>query len=77
MKQTAVEYLLKELRIEDLAKGEHLSVVLDICEKAKEMEKEQLKRAYYFGIDEEYHYTSRKEMFDNFYKTIFESIDTP
>ena len=39
---TAVEFLLRELRIEDLAKGEQLSVVLEICKQAKEMEKKQI-----------------------------------
>lgn len=39
---TAVEFLLIELRIEDLAKGEKLSVVLEICKEAKEMEKKQI-----------------------------------
>ena len=45
-KQTAVEFLLRELRIEDLAKGEQLSVVLLICEQAKQMEKEQICKAW-------------------------------
>lgn len=47
MKQTAVEFLLRELRIEDLAKGEQLSVVLQICNEAKQMEKEQIVQAVY------------------------------
>ena len=47
--QTAVNFLLRELRIEDLAKGEQLSVVLQICEKAKQMEKEQIQESWNDG----------------------------
>ena len=50
--QTAVSFLLRELRIEDLAKGEQLSVVLQICEQAKQMEKEQIINAYFEGFRE-------------------------
>lgn len=48
--QTAVEFLLRELRIEDLAKGEQLSVVLLICEQAKQMEKQQIMDARLDGF---------------------------
>lgn len=50
--QTAVSFLLRELRIEDLAKGEQLSVVLQICEQAKQIEKEQIVEAYFEGFRE-------------------------
>jgi len=53
-KQTAVEFLLRELRIEDLAKSEQLSVVYHIINQAKAMEKEQIIDAYKYGIQDEY-----------------------
>ena len=52
-KQTAVSFLLRELRIEDLAKGKQLSVVLHICEEAKQMEKKQIIKAYKEFLDTE------------------------
>lgn len=48
---TAVEFLLKELRIEDLAKGEQLSIVLEICKQAKEMEKKHIIEAVEYTIN--------------------------
>jgi hypothetical protein len=52
---TAVDFLLRELRIEDLAKSEQLSVVIEICKEAKEMEKEQIRKAMNFALDEDGH----------------------
>ena len=49
MKQTAVEFLIRELRIEDLAKSEQLSVVYHIINEAKAMEKEQIIDSYCKG----------------------------
>ena len=59
-KQTAVEFLLRELRIEDLAKSEigpmhsalQLSVVYHIINEAKAMEKEQIMSSYIDGADD-------------------------
>ncbi len=48
---TAVEFLLTELRIEDLAKGEQLSIVLEICKQAKEMEYKQNMDAMQKGME--------------------------
>lgn len=51
-KQTAVEFLLRELRIEDLAKSEQLSVVYHIINEAKAMEKDQIMSSYIDGADD-------------------------
>jgi hypothetical protein len=49
MKQTAVEWLIEELR------GAHNGVITsELIEQAKEMEKEQITDAYRFGISDEY-----------------------
>ena len=63
--QTAVNFLLRELRIEDLAKGEQLSVVLHICEEAKQMEKEQIMNAWYNGFEENRPYVDHSEDYYN------------
>ena len=49
MKQTAVEWLIEQLIPKDQHEG-----IIDIIEEAKEMEKEQIKDAYNFGIKDEY-----------------------
>jgi hypothetical protein len=51
MKQTAVELFLKELIKMDYFIGNDM---LQAFEQAKEMEKEQIKDAYKFGIADEY-----------------------
>ena len=51
-KITAVEFLLRELRIEDLAKSEQLSVVYHIINEAKAMEKDQIMSSYIDGADD-------------------------
>ena len=51
MKQTAVEFLIRELRIEDLAKSEQLSVVHHIINEALEMEKQQSFEFWQGGIN--------------------------
>lgn len=49
-KQTAVSFLLRELRINDLAKENQLSVVLQLCEEAKAMEQQQIVEAFHEGM---------------------------
>lgn len=71
--QTAVSFLLRELRIEDLAKGEQLSVVLQICEQAKKMEKEQTKHAFIIGGQQGFLSASEEEYmnFEQYYNEIY------
>ena len=77
MKQTAVSFLLRELRIEDLAKGEQLSVVLQICEEAKAMEKEQITQSFVGGADfremNKHHNRSAASYADQYYRTNFKT----
>jgi len=49
MKKTAVEWLLDSLDY-----NQNMLGIKEIIEKAKEMEKEQIKNAYSFGIQDEY-----------------------
>ena len=49
MKKTAVEWLLDSLDY-----NQNMLGIKEIIEKAKEMEKEQIKNAYSFGIQYEY-----------------------
>jgi hypothetical protein len=57
-KQTAVEWLVKQVvgRGLDCGSGIRMKIQVpkDIAEQAKEMEKEQIKDAYKFGITDEY-----------------------
>ena len=65
-KQTAIEFLIRELRIEDLAKSEQLSVVYNIILEAKQMERDQINKAFYDGYYQEELYNA-KEYFDKTY----------
>ena len=49
MEQSAVEWLLDSLDY-----NQNMLGIKEIIEKAKEMEKEQIKNAYSFGIQDEY-----------------------
>ena len=49
MKKTAVEWLLDSLDY-----NQNMLGIKEIIEQAKEMEKEQIKNAYSFGIQDEY-----------------------
>lgn len=49
MKQTAVDWLIKQLIPKDQHEG-----IMDIIEEAKEMEKEQIIQAYQKGVTDEY-----------------------
>ena len=49
MEQSAVEWLLNSLDY-----NQNMLGIKEIIEKAKEMEKEQIKNAYSFGIQDEY-----------------------
>ncbi len=67
-KQTAVEFLLRELRIEDLAKSEQLSVVYHIINEAKAMEKEQIKDAWLNSLTKG-DYNSAEEYYNETFET--------
>ena len=76
--KTAVEFLLRELRIEDLAKGEQLSVVLQICEQAKQMEKEQIVEANISGMQFVHCDENRWEEYaEKYYNETFGSQGSP
>lgn len=72
MKQTAVDYLFQELW--DRPKDK--MVWYYILEKAKQMEKEQIRDAYDLGIDEGYDYgyhnDSPKQSGKEYYKETYE-----
>jgi hypothetical protein len=56
MKQTAVEWLIEELR-GDIIKGDFIYngvITSELIDQAKEMEKEQIMDAYIFGLQDEY-----------------------
>lgn len=46
MKQTAVDFIIHELKIGDLDNSKQLSVVFEIIKKAKQMEIQQIADAY-------------------------------
>ena len=50
MKQTAVEWLINELKLNDTIEKENLIIVRQIIEQAKEMEKQQIIDAYKEGV---------------------------
>lgn len=54
IKQTALDFLLTELDIDKLISRENLTIAAEVVRQAKEMEKEQMKDAYKFGISDEY-----------------------
>lgn len=75
MKQTAVEFLIRELRIEDLAKSEQLSVVHHIINQAKQIEKEQLIDAHIEGqrvFDKHPHTQWTNDQSEQYYKETYE-----
>lgn len=67
-KQTAIEFLIRELRIEDLAKSEQLSVVYNIILEAKQMERDQINKAFYDGYYQESMYDARSYYDDTYSK---------
>ena len=78
-KQTAVEFLIRELRIEDLAKSEQLSVVHHIINEAKAMEKEQITDAHIEGqwvFDEHPHTQWTNDQAEQYYKETYEALVT-
>lgn len=48
--QTAVEFLLAELDIAKLIEREKLTMAAEVVRQAKQMEKEQIEKAYLEGI---------------------------
>ena len=63
MKQTAVEWLVEELNDNGFS---HLDLASDIIEQAKEMEKEQIIKAYKDG---------RSDLASNFHKSLNMSLE--
>jgi hypothetical protein len=49
--QTAVEWLVEQIKSDQYEKALSLSEWMKVFEKAKAMEKEQICDAYYYGID--------------------------
>lgn len=49
--QTALEYLLQELKIEELVNEEQLTTIMAVIIKAREMEREQIVEAYCKGAE--------------------------
>ena len=56
MKQTAVEWLVDELELDMFATDEEMEIII----KAKEMQKEQINKAFYDGYYEENLYDYKK-----------------
>ena len=53
--QTAVEFLLSELDIVKLIEREKLTMAAEVVRQAKAIEKEQIKDAVIYGLDEDGH----------------------
>jgi hypothetical protein len=53
--QTAVEFLLSELDIVKLIEREKLTMAAEVVRQAKVMEKQQIKDAVIYGLDEDGH----------------------
>jgi hypothetical protein len=65
MKQTAVEWLAEELTLPEY--GDNPQWVLQVIQKAKEMEKEQHGKTYHQGLN------SNFQDFEQYYKETFKS----
>jgi len=71
MKQTAVDWLLTQ--IENKNGKEFSSYYTEFIEQAKEMEKEQICDAYYYGIDVDSNVKSPYQAAEQYYKQTYES----
>jgi len=67
MKQTAVEWLVNELNLNEIIEKNNLIIVLDIINQAKAMEKEQITKAMMYALDEDGHTGDWKIKFVNEY----------
>lgn len=72
MKQTAVEWLAKEIQ-EQLNMFFPNATLKPTIEQAKEMEKEQICDAYYYGIDVDSNVKSPYQAAEQYYKETFKS----
>jgi hypothetical protein len=66
-KQTAIEWLINELKLNDTIEKENLIIARQIIEQAKAMEKEQIVDAYDAGKDDHHHMSYAAQYYNETY----------